>query len=303
MLFVALLGLSVMGATCRNSDRTEEVPKTRAKQAPVKDEPAVTDIPGVDLGELDPTVRNDAVRVLNENYSYCGCPRTLASCLANRNDCGCVASSERMTSFIMNAYKEGASTEDVEAFLLSGFSEGYNGPLRSFDGKGQPMKGTDGAPYTLVEFADFKCPHCAGAFEVLNSLLEKRPDVRLEYYYFPLSFNGEISVRAAEAAEEARRQGKFWEMAKELFEAQFDLTETSIAECAKKVGLDMLAYAKAMDTREHREKVLQNKKLGESVGVESTPSIFLNGRLFGLPRSVEYFEMRLQMEAERSRCN
>src|SRR5688572_462967 len=300
-LFVALLGISVMGATCRNSEQTADSPKPKGER--IKDEPAVTEIPGVDLGELDPTLRNDAIRVLNESYSYCGCPRTVASCLANRNDCSCVASSERIAAFIMNEYKGGASTEDVEAQLLGGFSEGYNGPVKSFDGKSQPTKGSAGAAYTIVEFADFKCPHCAGAFEVLNSLLEKRNDVRLEYYYYPLSGNGESSVRAAEAAEEARRQGKFWEMAKELFENQFDLSESNLTTYAKKIGLDLAAFAKAMESRTHRDKVIQNKKLGESVGVESTPSLFLNGRSFGLARTIENLEMRIQMEAERGTCN
>jgi len=110
-------------------------------------------------------------------------------------------------------------------------------------------------------------------------------------------------VRAAEAAEEARRQGKFWEMAKELFEGQFDLSESNVAEYAKKVGLDMDAFSKAMADRTHRDKVFANKKLGESVGVESTPALFLNGRSFGLARTLENLEMRIEMEAERGTCN
>ena len=300
-LFVAMFGLSMLGATCRNSDRSETHPKNQTQQ--VRDEPAVTDIPGLDLGELDPTQRTDAIRVLNDTYCYCGCPRTVASCLANRNDCSCTNCSERMARFIMNEYKQGSSTEDVEAQLLGGFSEGFNGPLKSFDGKEQPAKGSDRAAYTIVEFADFKCPHCAGAFDVLNSLVEKRSDVRLEYFYFPLSGNGEASVRASEAAEEARRQGKFWEMARELFENQFDLSEANLMELAKKVGLDMDAFGKAIQSRTHRDKVIQNKKLGESAGVESTPTLFVNGRSFGLARTIENLEMRLAMEAERGTCN
>jgi protein-disulfide isomerase len=299
-IFIALLGLSA--ASCRNSDRGER-PGGPTKNEPVADEPAVTDIPGLDLGELEPTVRNDALRVLNDTYCYCGCPRTVASCLANRSDCSCTNCSERMARFIMNEYKGGASTEDVEAQLLGGFSEGFNGPQRTFDGKDQAAKGPEGAPYVIVEFADFKCPHCAGAFEILNDLVGRRGDVRIEYFYFPLSGNGEASVRAAEAAEEARRQGKFWEMAKELFEGQFDLSEANVGEHAKKVGLDMDAFNKAMSNRAHRDKVFANKKLGESVGVESTPALFLNGRSFGLARTIENLEMRIEMEAERGTCN
>jgi len=175
-----LLLLLAIAAGCRNSDRGERAsPK---KSDPVHDEPAVTDIPGLDLGELEPTVRNDAIRVLNDTYCYCGCPRTVASCLANRNDCSCTNCSDRMARFIMNEYKQGSSTEDVEAQLLGGFSEGFNGPQRTFDGKEQPAKGASGATYVVAEFADFKCPHCAGAFDILNDLVAKRGDGRIEYY-------------------------------------------------------------------------------------------------------------------------
>ncbi len=208
-----------------------------------------------------------------------------------------------MAGFVMNEYRNGASTEDVEAEILGGFSEGFNGPPKKLEGTDQPAKGPEHAPVTIVEFADFKCPHCAGAFEVLDALLQRRSDVRLEYFYFPLSGHGEVSVRAAEAAEEARRQGKFWDMAKELFDNQFDVSETNLGEYAQKVGLDMQAFNKAMENRTHRDKVMQNKKLGESVGVESTPGLFVNGRPFGLARTVENFDMRIQMEAERGTCN
>lgn len=303
-LFVALLGLAVTGATCRSGDPKEPAPPSDKPTAvEEEDHPAVTEIPGVDLAEIDPGVRADALRILNDTYCYCGCPRTVAACLASRADCSCVNCSERMARFVMNEYKNGASTEDVEQQLLSGFSEGFNGPPKAFDPADQPAKGPAEAQVSIVEFADFACPHCAGAFDTLNELLDKRSDVKLTYYYFPLSFNGDKSIRAAEAAEEARRQGKFWEMAKLLFDNQLALSESDLMGYARQIGLDMADFAKVMKERTHKEQVLKDKKLGETVGVESTPSLFVNGRPFGLARTLENFDMRLQMEAERGTCN
>ena len=92
-------------------------------------------------------------------------------------------------------------------------------------------------------------------------------------------------------------------MAKELFENQFDLSESNLGDYARKVGLDMNAFDQAMKNRTHKDKVFSNKKLGESAGVESTPSLFLNGRSFGLARTLENLEMRIAMEAERGTCN
>jgi protein-disulfide isomerase len=299
---VQILIAAFLFTACKSSERrNERAPDSSAVTAPRA--PAVTEMEGVDLAIVPPEQRNDALRILNETFCYCGCPRTLASCLANRAECSCVKCSDRMTSFILNEYKTGASTEDVEAQLLEGFAEGYNAKSQEFDVKDQPVKGPDNAPYTVVEFADFRCPHCAAAAEELSALITKRSDARVVYYYYPLSgVNSEISLRAAEAAEEARVQGKFWELADVMFREQHALEDADLERYAKQVGLDMLRYRAAMETRVHREKVMQNKRLGESVGIRATPTLYVNGRPFGLGRTAENLEMRFAMENERGRC-
>lgn len=304
-LLVALFGLAALGATCKGSDPgpSEPPPKKTPVDEPEAKKPAVTEIPGVDLAELPPAVRGDALRILNETYCYCGCARTVAACLADKSSCSCVRCSERMAGFIMNEYKSEASTEDVEAQLLAGFSEGFNGKPHKFDHADQPTKGAADAKLVVVEFADFRCPHCAAAYDVLDQMLKNRSDVQLRYYYFPLSGGGEQSMMAAEAAEEARVQGKFWEMSKMLFRFQHALEPTDIARYAENVGLDMKKFSAAMKNRTHKDKVMEDKRVGEGVGVLSTPSIYVNGRSFGMARTIENLELRLEMEAERGRCD
>jgi protein-disulfide isomerase len=289
---------------CKNSEpQSHRKPDSSTNGGSSARTPAITEIDGVDLTVVPPEQRNDALRLLNESTCYCGCPRTLAGCLSARSECTCVNCSERMTQFILNEYKTGASTEDVEAQLLEGFAEGYNAKQLTFDETDQPMKGAKDAKYVIVEFADFRCPHCAAAAEELETLLQKRNDARLVYYYFPLGgMNADLSVRASEAAEEARQQGKFWELSTILFREQHALEEEDLVKYAEQAGLDLVRFKAAMASRVHKEKVLADKRLGESMGIRATPTIYVNGRPFGLGRTAENLEMRFAMENERGRC-
>jgi protein-disulfide isomerase len=302
-LLVTILGLAMVGATCKSNETRGEHPSADPHAKGAVERQQIADIDGLDITAIEPSRRADFFRLLNDTYCYCGCPRTLAACLAKRAECSCVHCSERMANFIVTEFKEGVTNEDVEAQLLDGFSEGYNGRPRDFDITNQAIRGPAEAKFTVVEFADFRCPHCAAAFDVLDEVLSKRRDVRLAYFYFPLGGGGERSVRAAEAAEEARIQGKFWEIARLMFRYQHALEDDDLERYAQEVGLQMENFRAAMKNHTHKEKVLQDKRLGESVHVQSTPTLFINGRQFGLARTAENLDMRFQMEAERGRCD
>lgn len=306
VLFVTLLGLSVLGATCKGNESKKAPappPSAPAPAEPLVRAPAVTEMEGVDLARVPPAQRADALRLLNDNYCYCGCTRTIAACLANREACSCVNCSDRMAQFVLNEYAQGSSTEDVEEQLLSGFATGFNAKPKTFDFDGQASLGAETAKVTLVEFADFRCPHCAGNHEVLEKLMKTRDDVRLVYYFFPLSGMGEPSIRAAEAAEEARVQGKFWPMAHTIFANQHALEEADLRRYAEQTGLDMAKFEQAMSSRKHRDAVMADKRIGEAAGVLSTPSVYVNGRPFGLARTLDTYNMRIDMEAQRGTCD
>ena len=203
----------------------------------------------------------------------------------------------------MNQLQRGASIEEVEGQLIEGFSEGYNKQPHDLDPADQPSKGNDDAKVVIAEFADFRCPHCAAAFDVLAKVAEKRDDIRLTYYYFPLSSGGEASILAAEAAEEARAQGKFWEMAALIYRNQLSLSNEDLLRYGTEAGLDGGKLAKALKTHVHRKKVMANKRLGEALGVMSTPSIYVNGRPYGLSRTEQVFDLRIDMELDRGTCD
>ncbi len=307
---LVLLAFSAVGATCKGGEGQDEKAAqakpqptpSRPAPPPEPPPPAFSEIEGYDIAELPPGVRHDFLRIMNETFCYCGCPRTLAACLSNRSDCSCVECSDRMASFIRSEYMNGASTQEVELGILDGFAEGYNGPLRKFDLTGHASLGPADAKYTLVEFADFRCGHCRAAYPVLHRLVKTRKDTKLVFFYFPLGASDGPSMLAAEAAEEARVQGKFWEMSEQLFEHQHNIDRGNIMKWAGKIGVDLEKLAAALDDHRHRKTIAADKRKGEEVQVRATPSIFVNGRAFGLSRTMEHLTLRLAMEEERGTC-
>jgi len=300
-----LLAFTLLGATCKGTSSKDKTAASKAAILAEADQidksPQYPPIESIDIAQVPAAQRQDFLRILNETFCYCGCPRTLAACLSSKADCSCVLCSERMTKFILNHFAAGMATEEVELTILQGFSEGYNGAVREFDLKDHPVKGSENPKFQIVEFADFRCGHCREAHPILKQLATQN-DVQLSYFYYPLGAEDGVSFLAAQAAEEARIQGKFWEMADQLYAKQDSMDRTAIEALAKKIGLDMNKFKQALDQQTHKERVLADKKLGQKLGVQSTPSIFINGRMFGFPRTPEYFVEYLMMEAERGGC-
>ncbi len=303
-LILVLLAVAASGATCKGNGPST-TPPARPDLVPTEEprKPAAAELEGVDMQRVPPEQRAELVRILNETSCYCGCARTLAGCMASKADCPCVKCSERMVEFVLDGYQAGLGADEIESELLEGFSTGYNAAPRTFDVEGHAIKGSPTAQHTIVEFADFRCSHCRAAFQPLAELVAKNPDVRLVFFYFPIggAADGPSQV-AAEAAEEARVQGKFWEYAKVLFENQHATEVENLIAYGAMVGLDVGKLKTALDKRVHRERVLADKKVGQAAEVASTPMLFINGRPFGLRRTVENFELRIAMESERGRC-
>jgi protein-disulfide isomerase/uncharacterized membrane protein len=139
------------------------------------------------------------------------------------------------------------------------------------------------AKYTLVEFADYFCPHCAEAAEHLLPILKAHPDMKLAFRNYVLGFPNpkfQHSDKAALAAEAAARQGKFWEMHDYLFQHQKQMQDTSFTdanfvEYARDLGLDTAKFAKDMDDTKLLSRVIQDHDDGDAGGITMTPTFFL----------------------------
>lgn len=169
------------------------------------------------------------------------------------------------------------------------------GSSRTRDLSAHPSKGPANAKVTIIEYGDFQCPACKKAQEPLKKMLSAFPnDVRLEFHNFPLILNHPLSLKAAEVAQCAFDQGKFWEMHDLLYENQEIWPKSPDAmslfkSYAKQIGLDGNRFDACASGDIKRETVMADLEQGEARRINSTPTFFVNGtRVVGIP-SVEYF--------------
>lgn len=144
-----------------------------------------------------------------------------------------------------------------------------------------PQKGPDDALVTIVVFSEFQCPFCKRVLPTVEKVEEEYgKDIRIVFKHNPLPFHNN-AMNASIAAMEAYEQGgdkKFWQMHDLLFENQRALDRENLEKYAKKIGLNMAQFRKALDNQEHKEDIEEDKKLGRSRGATGTPSFFINGR-------------------------
>lgn len=144
-------------------------------------------------------------------------------------------------------------------------------------------KGAPGASVVLVEYSDFQCPACGSFYPFVKDIATKYKDqVLVVYRHFPLIQHKQARL-AAQAAEAAGFQGKFWEMHDKLFENQASWSGNSNAEqmfiiYARELGLNEAAFASALKSSESVKKIDADLLSGERSQVNSTPTFFLNGK-------------------------
>ncbi len=139
-------------------------------------------------------------------------------------------------------------------------------------------KGNPDAKIVLVEFSDFQCPACLAAKPTIDAIFTKYKDKMIfAYRHFPLDQHP-FSHKAAQAAEAAGVQGKFWEMYDLLFANQEKFSDTIFSDLAKQLSLDMTKFEADMKSTELTNRVGIDIADGTKFGVNSTPSFFLNGK-------------------------
>lgn len=142
------------------------------------------------------------------------------------------------------------------------------------------MLGAGSAPVTIVEYGDFECPNCKQAAPGVRLLLEHfAGKVRFAYRHFPLEDVHPHALAAAEAAECAGAQGKFWEMHWLLFDNQAHLKPKQLHGYAEQLELDMTRYVAEMDGHVYLQRIREHIESGRRSGVRGTPGFFVNGRI------------------------
>jgi protein-disulfide isomerase len=161
------------------------------------------------------------------------------------------------------------------------------------------VQGPDHAPVTIVEYGDFECPNCKQAAPAVGMLLKRFGNqVRFAYRHYPLEEVHPHALQAAEAAECAGAQGRFWDMHEQLFGHQTHLDLEHLRRYADDIGLDMARYVADIDDHVYLQRIREHLDSGRRSGVRGTPGFFINGRIqdvsFGLRSLFDATEAELE---------
>ena len=174
-------------------------------------------------------------------------------------------------------------------------------PRIKVDATGGPAKGPEGAPITIVEYADFQCPYCGRAMAALKQVEERyQGKIRLVFRDFPLTQIHPNAAKAAEAADCANDQGKFWPMHDRLFANQTKLAVADLKQHASDIGLDKAAFETCLDSGKHAADWKKTVEEGQKYGLSGTPSFFINGRLIVGAQPYESFAVVIDEELDRA---
>ena len=169
-------------------------------------------------------------------------------------------------------------------------------------GPNDHLRGLDSAGVTIIEYSDFQCPYCKVAAPVMEQLLAAYPDdVRLVYRNFPLRRNHLQAQIAAQAAEAAGAQGKFYEMHDLLFDRQEEWSGNVAARkgfigYAQELGLNVEQFKADMDSGAVKNKIDADYASSVAAGVQGTPSFFMNGQRLVNPQGYDWFVQAINAE-------
>ena len=142
------------------------------------------------------------------------------------------------------------------------------------------IQGNKNAKVTLIEISDFQCPYCERHVPTIEQILKEYGDqVRVVWRHFPLTSIHPYAQKAAEAAECAGEQGKFWEMHDILFDNQSALDTASLKSYAKDLGLNQTQFDSCLDDGKYTSKVQAQAQEAVAAGVTGTPATFVNSQI------------------------
>jgi protein-disulfide isomerase len=274
--------------TCRSPG------ESAADASPTRSETKEVNLAGVDTASLTSREKSEWSRFVSELRSPCADqPVSLAQCVSESRACkACVPAAKALAKQV----QRGRTRPQVEAFYKARFAADQ---IKNIELEDSPSKGSPGAPVLVVEFADFQCPACRAARPLVEEALKKHDgQTRLVFKHFPLSIH-QYGEKLARSARAAQQQGKFWEMYAALFDNQDRISPQVVDELAKGLGLDMAKFAKDVESEAVADAVSRDRKQGERLDLQSTPTFFINGRLFpSTPDFAEDLEDWINLEVE-----
>jgi protein-disulfide isomerase len=211
--------------------------------------------------------------VVNAEVSPCGDDLSLARALFDPASCPLAPLAGE---FVVEMLKQDYNAGEISAAYVGRYAavKGLEIPV-----DGSPRTGAEKPAITLVVFTDFQCPFCSKAADALRDLQRSYPEhVAVVFKNFPIASHPKAEL-AARAGFAASRQDKFWEMHDTLFSTQgTELTRERIDTMAIGLGLDLDQFSEDLASTAATAAIEADRRLGEKLGVDSTPGVFVNGR-------------------------
>jgi len=270
-----IAALGFLGRGEGNCGGSKEPPKeassgaASASAAPVRE---VT-LEGVDTSALTGTEKAAFSTYASEFLAPCSdTPVPVAQCVQEKRACAkCLPAAK----FIVLGIRRGYPKSKLEEAYKNRFDADR---VKNVPIEGSPSMGPESAPITMVEFADFECPHCGAMAPVLDKVVERyQGQVRFFYKFLPLPSHPHAES-AAFAAFAAMKQGKFWEMHHKIYENQLKLDLSDLEAYATELGLELGRFRVDMRSTAAKQHVEADKKAADTLKIQATPTVFINGR-------------------------
>lgn len=259
--------------TSRGPSTGKAPERTRQELEPPPAEEMIREAKGVDLSQLSETQQATFFTMINVEPSACDKPHSLATSLRDDGEC---RNSMIVAQFIADRLAAGATPSDIKLdvdLVVESIT------AREIPSEGRPTYGNENAPVAVIVFADFECPHCKMEAPVLRKAVQGyRGRAKLVFRHFPLRMHARAQV-AALACEAAHLQGKFWEMHDLVFDHQTQLEDEDLERYAKQIpDLDFDKWKADMKSEAVELAVTKDRKIGEALGIQGTPAVYVNGR-------------------------
>lgn len=254
-----------------------------------KDNKAKEAAPGVDTSKMTQSERTHLKEMTDKFPSPCGKAHSLSTSLKSDPKC---RRSQLAVRALQKWLTDGYLPSEVEELYEARFGK----KVFEIDVAGGAVRGDPKAKVALVEFSDFECPHCKMAEPMIKQILAENPQVKLIFFNYPLPMHQNAGPAAA-AALAAGKQGKFWAYHDKLFENQGKLNPAELIQYAQELKLDIPRFQADMDAA--RARVLEERKRGEKLDIQGTPSFYINGRKFNDKLTVDNLRAWIDEELAR----
>ena len=230
-------------------------------------------------------VANQALAYINTNILQGSSVASLVGDAVEENDLYKFAVSLNGNEFFSYATKDGKlffpeGIELTEAIIIEPETQE---PVVNLEiNEGDHIRGNENASVTIIEYSDYQCSFCLRFHDTMREVMDNfSDDVKWVYRHFPLDSIHPYARGAAEAAECANDQDKFWEYTDALYDNQASIKPAYLTELAEELALDMDTFNECVDSGKYEDKVESDYQSGIASGVRGTPGGFINGQTIG----------------------